>query len=136
MTPGPIRHVGCLCGAVRYALTGPPLRAGICHCLDCRKASGTAFNTAAEVSFADFHLLQGADALAEYASSPGIHRVFCGRCGSPLYSRRDATPETIRLRLGTLDTPVDGKPVMQIFTVGKAEWHVLDPAIPAYAERP
>jgi hypothetical protein len=44
MTSEPIsRGGGCLCGAVCYTLTGPPLRTGICHCLDCRKASGSHF---------------------------------------------------------------------------------------------
>lgn len=126
----------CLCGAVRYEINGNIGPIAMCHCRNCRKASGTAFNTAAEVAAKDFRLVQGTDALADYESSPGVHRVFCGRCGSPLFSRRDATPDSIRLRLGALDTPVDGKPVMQIFTGEKAEWHDLNPDIPAYDERP
>ena len=34
---------GCLCGAVRFEVTGAPYRVGVCHCLDCRKAQGTPF---------------------------------------------------------------------------------------------
>ena len=38
---------GCLCGAVRVAARGEPKRVGLCHCLDCRKHSGTLFFAAA-----------------------------------------------------------------------------------------
>jgi hypothetical protein len=126
----------CLCGAVRYEIDGDIGPIGLCHCRNCRKANGSAFNAAAEVAAKDFRLRTGQDAVRAYESSPGVHRVFWGGCGSPLYSRRDATPESIRLRIGTLDTPVPGKPVMQIFTSEKAEWHDLATDIPAYAERP
>lgn len=130
-------HKGsCLCGAVRYEVDGEIGPIAMCHCRNCRKASGTAFNAAAEVAMKDFRLLSGDDALAGYDSSPGIHRMFCGRCGSPIYSRRDAMPDAIRLRVGTLDTPLDTRPVAQTFVSEKAEWHDLNPDIPAYAERP
>src|SRR5436190_652026 len=32
----------CLCGAVRYVVTGEPLLARYCHCSRCRKARGAA----------------------------------------------------------------------------------------------
>ena len=34
---------GCLCGEVRIVATGEPYRVGLCHCLDCRKNSGSLF---------------------------------------------------------------------------------------------
>lgn len=126
----------CLCGAVRYELNGEIGPLAMCHCRNCRKASGTAFNTAAEVATKEFRLLTGENALAEFESSPGVYRVFCRHCGSPLFSRRDATPESIRLRIGSLDTPVMARPAAQIFVSEKAEWHDVNPDIPAYAERP
>jgi hypothetical protein len=130
-------HQGsCLCGSVRYEIAGDLGPIAFCHCKLCQKASGSAFNAASQVATSDFHIVGGQDALAEYESSPGVFRVFCGQCGSPLFSRRDATPEFIRLRLGTLDTPVEGRPEAQIFVSEKADWFDLDDRIPAYAERP
>ena len=32
---------GCLCGAVRYTCNAEPVFAGHCHCVDCRRSSGT-----------------------------------------------------------------------------------------------
>src|SRR5215472_15595439 len=35
---------GCLCGQVRYSGTAEPMFTGVCHCKDCQKETGTAFN--------------------------------------------------------------------------------------------
>ena len=37
------RRGGCNCGKVRIEVRGEPLRAGLCHCLTCRKETGGAF---------------------------------------------------------------------------------------------
>ena len=34
---------GCLCGAVRYTVTGAPVRAVACHCKFCQRRTGSAF---------------------------------------------------------------------------------------------
>jgi hypothetical protein len=51
-----------------------------------------------------------------------------------LYSRRDATPDLLRLRLGTLDTPVEGEPAQHIFTAHKAAWYAIPGDAPQYPE--
>lgn len=126
----------CLCGEVRYEIEGELGPIMYCHCGRCRKATGTAFQAAALVAVEQFHLRSGQEKLVEFLSSPGVYRVFCGGCGSPLYSKRDSMPEAYRLRLGTLDTPVTGKPTAHIFVGEKAEWYDLCDDLPQYAERP
>ena len=83
-----------------------------------------------------FRLLQGAELLKAYASSPGKQRVFCGNCGSPLYSRADALPGVLRLRMGSLDTPAGSKPQAHIFAASRAEWYDILDGLPQHAERP
>jgi hypothetical protein len=130
-------HSGsCLCGAVRYEVHGELGPITVCHCHKCRKANGSAFSGVAPIARERLKFLSGQDALAEFESSPGVYRVFCKGCGAQLYSRRDATPETLRLRLGTLDTPIEGKPGMHIFTAYKAEWYDIPGDAPQYPERP
>ncbi len=34
----------CLCGAVRFEITGETTKIGMCHCSKCRKVSGAASN--------------------------------------------------------------------------------------------
>jgi hypothetical protein len=129
-------HAGsCLCGAVRYEVHGDLGPITVCHCSKCRKANGSAFNAVAPIARADLRLLGGKDALAEFESSPGVHRVFCSGCGAQLYSRRDATPDMLRLRLGTLDTPVEATPSQHIFTAHKAEWYDIPGDAPQFQER-
>ena len=39
-----IRKGGCACGQVRFDARGEPKRVGLCHCMTCRKESGSVFN--------------------------------------------------------------------------------------------
>ena len=57
----------CLCGGVRYEITGPFRRAGHCHCSRCRKHSGAAAGTQGRVLQEHFRLTQGGILLRTYA---------------------------------------------------------------------
>lgn len=126
----------CLCDGVRYRVDAVPTEMVLCHCSRCRKANGSAFQAVIPVPRAAFVLLRGDALLNEYTSSPGVHRVFCRRCASPLYSRRDAMPDVIRLRVGTLDTPLPALARTHIFVGSKAEWYEPADDAPQYSTRP
>ncbi len=129
----PVLSGGCLCGAVRFTYSGPLGAVTVCHCHQCRKAQGYAAAVAPALA-RGFEVTSGREAIGEYASSPGKRRGFCRRCGSPLYSRRDAKPEHLRLRLGALDaTPPGLKVDAHIFTAAAPSWSLGDDA-PRYAE--
>jgi len=125
----------CLCAAIQYeiAAVGP---IQVCHCKRCRKANGTAFNAIVPVKAADFRFTSGEDSLTKFESSPGVERYFCKVCASPIYSRRPASPDLLRVRIGTLDTPLPGKPTVHIFVGSKAEWYDLHDDAPKFEERP
>lgn len=130
-------HKGsCLCGAVRYEISGELGPIVFCHCSKCRKASGSAFNAVSPVTRRDFRLLSGDDAIKKYESSPGVRLAFCRQCGSSLFSERDSLPDVLRLRLGTLDTPVGAQPSAHIFVASKADWYTILDGAPQHAERP
>ncbi len=126
----------CLCGAVQYELRGDLGDIVFCHCSQCRKAQGSAFASNSPVQAADLLWLAGQEMLSEYESSPGKHRAFCSRCGSPLYSRRDNLPEVLRLRIGTLDTPIAVKPSGHIYAPSHAEWFTIADELPQYETLP
>lgn len=126
----------CLCGCVSYQIDDQIEEIFFCHCAKCRKATGSAFNSATPVKMERFTLLTGEDKLKSFSSSPGVHRFFCADCGSPLYSGRDGQPELIRLRIGTLDTPIHPEHKTHIFTGSKAEWFELCDDNPKFEERP
>ncbi len=92
----------CLCGGVRFSVRGPLAPIQICHCAQCRRAQGGPFATNLPVARGQFDLLAGADLLTSYSATPGKQRVFCSRCGAPVYSTRDAKPGILRVRAGLL----------------------------------
>lgn len=122
----------CLCGGVRFRIDGELAPIQICHCTQCRKAQGTPFATNTPVQAAAFQLQSGAELLRSFESSPGKHRVFCGRCGSPLYSERDTLPGVLRIRAGLINEPLSVKPVAHCHTGSKANWWPIDDLLPQF----
>ena len=126
----------CLCGGVRYEAEGPLTLMARCHCTQCRKASGAEFATNAYVPAASFRVLSGAELLKQFEWSPGEARVFCGRCGSPLFKRSAASPDKVRLRLGTLDSEIGERPAFHVFVAEKPGWSEITDSLPQFAQRP
>ena len=124
-TPLPRYTGSCLCGGVRYELTAELGPIEVCYCRMCRKASGGPLATNAPIARAAFHLSAGRELLAEYESTPGEKRAFCRSCGSPIYSHRVGKPELVRIRVGTIDEPLNVRPVASYYTGSKcnARWH-------------
>lgn len=127
-------HTGsCLCGAVRFEIRGGLAPIQLCHCGQCRKAQGSAFAANIPVAAEDFRLVRGDEALRAYESSPGKQRVFCATCGSPIFSRLTAKPDTVRVRAGTLDAPTGARPGFHFYIDSKADWFDLpDDGLPRH----
>ena len=92
----PFRSGSCLCRAVKFRVTGEPLRVGICHCGDCRKASGSAFSAFAVWPREAFEQL--ANFVATYSG-----RSFCSTCGGRVPSIRD---DEVEVMIGGSDTRI------------------------------
>jgi hypothetical protein len=126
----------CLCGGIRYEIQGEIGEIVQCHCQRCRKANGTAYATNAPIRKADFKIVDGEHLLKKFQSTETTQRCFCANCGSPIISIKTETPEVYRLRIGTLDTPLNHTPTHHIFCTSKAEWEAIGDALPQYDERP
>ncbi len=116
---------GCLCGAVRFEISGRIGPVVYCHCSMCRRSSGSAFAANASVKSASFRVLQGDEVIAEYRSSEDFFRAFCSRCGSPLYGRSPSAPQIRRIRLGALDSDPGVRCVGHVWVGSKAPWHEI-----------
>ncbi|KAJ3548996.1 hypothetical protein NMY22_g1044 [Coprinellus aureogranulatus] len=84
------RTGSCLCKRVRYEISGDPLAFRICHCVNCRKATGSAFMANAFFLGKNLNIVTGRNDLrsyedAETASGSPIKRWFCASCGSNVY---------------------------------------------------
>ena len=123
---------GCLCGAVRYEIHGGISHIVKCHCSLCRKAQGSAFATNGIVAADGFVFVKGEENLTGYESSPGQTKYFCRTCGSPIVSRNAARPGQVRVRLGTVDSDIDERPMAHIFVSSRANWDEITDDLPQY----
>src|SRR5258706_14313709 len=79
---------GCLCGAVRYESAAVPAFAGNCHCRDCQKAGGGAYDPCIGVPAAALKITGQAkyhDVKAESGNT--LTRGFCPQCGARLFGK-------------------------------------------------
>ena len=133
-TPDPIVSGGCLCGRVRYEVTGPFLRAGHCHCSRCRRHSGTAVCTQGRVLREHFRLLSGAEQIRTYRPNGGAVKVFCTACGSSLFGGTWPDGPEISIRLGTVDGDPRIRPQFHTFVGSRAPWDTITDELPQYPE--
>jgi hypothetical protein len=124
---------GCLCGAVRYQLQGPPDWAAHCHCRSCQKATGSAFATWIGVKREKLEITKGR--LAIFNSSPGVERSFCGRCGTSLtYVAEDRWPGEVSVLAPTLDDPSAVAPTAHVYVEHQLAWVKLADGLPTHEQ--
>jgi hypothetical protein len=115
---------GCLCGAVRYSVSGAPFAAEYCHCRMCQKSAG-----AVVVNWMDYRVEQMTwtnGKPVEYESSKSVRRGFCVNCGSTLSFRDTGHPEYMALSIATLDDPNLVEPSSHIYTESQVKWLNID----------
>jgi len=132
MKSSEMREGGCLCGAVRYRLTGPVAPSVHCHCTMCRRASGAPVVTWLTVPSAGFAVIKGA--LKTRASSSHGARGFCPDCGAQMTFVTSRRPDDVDVSVGTLDKPEDHPPRHHIWTSSRLSWLHLDEHLPDYPE--
>ncbi len=113
----------CLCGAVRYEVTGALKQVIGCHCTMCRKQAGhfLAFTAAWSDEFA----LTEERGLKWYRSSDDSRRGFCGECGSVLFFATDDS-DRISITAGSIEGPTGLGTAAHIFVADKGDYYHLD----------
>jgi len=107
---------GCLCGKVRYSVSGEPLLRAVCHCRDCQRFTGSAFVSVMQVS-RDNVRIEGELRSIDLTGRSGkvIRRHFCPNCGSSVCTEPFVRPGRINVMVGTLDDPSVFTPTTEIF---------------------
>jgi len=117
---------GCLCGGVRYRISGEVRGVVNCFCGQCRKTSGHHV-AAARAPRENFHL--DADAtLRWYDSSKDARRGFCNRCGGNLFWQHRAR-DTVSIMAGTLDQPTGLATIDNIYVDDAGDYQII-PELP------
>jgi hypothetical protein len=128
-------HGSCLCGQVRFELSGKPQFINHCHCSMCRKAHGAAFGSFLHADGGNFRWTAGAAFVQNYESSPGTFRAFCSNCGSNLPVLEDEGSH-VTIPAGVLDDDPLVRPVVHIHTASMAVWYAIADALPQFPEFP
>jgi len=125
-----IHDGGCLCGAVRYRVSGPLRPVINCHCTQCRKLSG--HHVAATAAPRERMEVTEERGLKWYRSSEKAQRGFCGECGSSLFWSA-AERDYIAIMAGTLDGATGLETTANIYCGSAGDYYALDPDLPAHA---
>jgi hypothetical protein len=128
---------GCLCGAVRYRISGTPRATRYCWCRVCQFIGAGSATVNVLVDAGDF-TLHGA--LADFASladsGSHMHRRFCPCCGTHVCATADERPHLVVVRVGTLDCPAAVQPTQVIWAGSAPAWACLDSNLAQVAGQP
>ncbi len=128
---------GCLCGAVRYSITAPPIVTRTCWCRVCQYigAGSATVNTCFKSE-----ALHVTGEVRDYRSTADsgnlMYRRFCPGCGTHLFSAAEARPHLVFVRAGTLDDPELARPAATIWTSSAPSWACFDERLPKVERQP
>ena len=128
---------GCMCGGIRYRVDGRHDYAGICHCDDCRKSSGTghcSHMAVAEEGFSVTGQVRFYDAPAD--SGNIVSRGFCPTCGSAVYSKNSGMAGLVFLRASSLDDPEVFQPQIVVYGKRAPSWDPVAAGLPVFEAMP
>lgn len=114
----------CRCGQLRATVTGDPVRVSVCHCLACKKRSGSAFAVQARWP-ADQVTIEGRSKSHETVADSGNSATyyFCPDCGSNVYYRNHGKFEgQVAIPVGAFDDPFFLTPAFSVWEKRKNDW--------------
>jgi hypothetical protein len=127
---------GCACGAVRFELTEPPVRALYCHCTRCQRRTGTAAAATARVNEGSVRVTQGEDRIRRWTPEGGRAKAFCADCGSALFAEHPDGGAIAGVRMAAFDQDPGVRPSARQFTAYAATWEPIpDDGLPRHPER-
>jgi hypothetical protein len=127
----------CLCGAMKYEVTGEPQRFFHCHCSRCRKATGTGHASNLFLQPASLKWLAGEDQfrLFKIPKAKRFTNAFCVTCGSRM-PRHVKDTDAVIIPAGSLDDEAPLRPQARIFYESRATWSCDARELPVHPEYP
>ena len=123
----------CLCSATRFRINGEPLFTHACHCLNCQRASGSAFSLSTMALESDLEVTSGEATIHPKSKDLEVKAFICPSCWAVLWFRRDAaSPRVLVVRSGVLNNKSEIRPQAHIFVHRKQDWVVLEDGVPTF----
>jgi hypothetical protein len=133
-----MRTGGCQCGKVRSSSEGAVLALYICHCRECQKQSASAFGMSLQVPRSGLQVISGEPSFWSRATDSGgrLNCAYCGDCGSRLWHESAEPSETVNIKAGSLDLPVDASNAIHIWTSRKLTGILVPAGARQFPEEP
>ncbi len=124
----------CLCGRVRFEVTGEPLGMAYCHCSRCRKVGG---HTNLLLRAEQFRWVSGEECVARYQPEPpyDLVRCFCRDCGSYL-GEPETDPHIFSIAASALDDDPGVRPSFHEYVAEKMAWEEIRDGLPQHEGAP
>jgi hypothetical protein len=127
---------GCYCGNVRYVAEGEPKLKAQCHCRECQYITGGAVNMFILMPLDGFRYTKGTPKQFSRGDlERPVTREFCPDCGTHL-ATRPLVPNSVVVKVGTLDDPSQFQPNVAIYTVDRQAFHHIPDGMPAFERLP
>ncbi|MAM09463.1 MAG: aldehyde-activating protein [Rhizobiaceae bacterium] len=122
----------CLCGDVKFQISGAFESFFLCHCRRCRKDTGSAHAANLFSSTATLSWISGLDNVQTYKVPGTRHeKSFCARCGSAVPSVQ-MEGALVVVPAGSLDSAIENRPSAHICLASRAEWDARLEDIPKF----
>jgi hypothetical protein len=95
------RRAECSCGQLSAICSGEPVRISVCHCLACKRRTGSAFSFNARFAEDDVSIQGRAAEFTRIGDEGGrVTYGFCPSCGTTVHYRLDAQPGLVAIPAG------------------------------------
>lgn len=127
----------CLCGTVKYQITGEIVGFQYCHCSRCRKFTGSAHAANVFTPLDGMEWVRGEDSVGRFSldATPSFSTAFCTTCGSSLPTKSTQWGIWV-IPAGLLDQDPGVTPKRSIFWDSRAPWYCHVSDLPHFAEMP
>jgi hypothetical protein len=124
---------GCMCGGVRFQVSGAPLLTMACHCTGCQKLTASAYSLSIAVPSAGFAITRGEPVIG---GMHGAHRqYYCAHCKNWMFTHPHGMDFFVNVRATMLDRHDWFVPYVEVNTSERLPW-ATTPAKYSFSTQP
>lgn len=128
---------GCYCRNIRYEINSEPETSFQCHCRECQYITGGNPNIVMVFPKNSFSYTSGKiSKFSRKDLDAPVVRHFCNKCGTAIGTESPSRPDSMIVKVGTLDEPRNFESKAAIFTCDLQPYHYLPNELPSFNKRP
>jgi hypothetical protein len=118
------RRAECSCGQLSAVCSGEPVRISVCHCLACKRRSGSAFSWNVRFAENDVSIQGRAVEFTRIGDDGGrVSYSFCPHCGTTVHYRIDTQLGLVAIPVGAFADPSFPPPFQSFYHESRrCEW--------------